>query len=109
LANIQDLPKLPPSRLTRRSFLQLLVATGGSLLAARLLRALGSIDRSTYSDRIKNIIVFIQENHSFESLFAGFPGANSKFSDWKSFILEHCYTGFASWRRNYRCKIRNCA
>src|SRR5687768_14283364 len=75
------MPKPPESKLTRRSFLQLLVATGGSLLAAGLLRALGTTDRSAYTDHIKNIIVFIQENHSFDSLFAGFPGANSKFSD----------------------------
>ncbi|HEX9332498.1 MAG TPA: alkaline phosphatase family protein [Anaerolineales bacterium] len=31
-------------------------------------------------DRIKNIIFFIQENHSFDNLFAGFPGANSEFA-----------------------------
>lgn len=30
------------------------------------------------STPIKNIIFFIQENHSFDSLFAGFPGANGK-------------------------------
>ena len=75
------MPKPPESKMTRRSFLQLLVATGGSLLAAGLLRGLGTTDRSAYADRIKNIIVFIQENHSFDSLFAGFPGASSKFSD----------------------------
>jgi phospholipase C len=73
--------KFPASKITRRNFLQLVVATGGSLLAAGLLRALGTTDRSVYTDRIKNIIIFIQENHSFDSLFAGFPGANSKFSD----------------------------
>jgi phospholipase C len=28
------------------------------------------------SDKIKNIIFFIQENHTFDSLFAGFPGAD---------------------------------
>jgi phospholipase C len=31
----------------------------------------------TPADRIKTIIYFIQENHTFDSLFAGFPGADS--------------------------------
>lgn len=29
---------------------------------------------------IKNVVVFIQENHTFDSLFAGFPGANSRYA-----------------------------
>ena len=28
----------------------------------------------------KHIVVFIQENHTFDSLFAGFPGADSEFA-----------------------------
>jgi len=32
------------------------------------------------SDLIKNIVVFIQENHTFDSLFAGFPGADGEFA-----------------------------
>jgi len=71
-------------KFTRRNFLQLLLAAGGSLAAAGLLRALHPDDRSTPSidaDRIKNIIFFIQENHSFDSLFAGFPGTNSEFAE----------------------------
>src|SRR5689334_17725688 len=72
--------ELPP-RLTRRNFLQLLFALGGGLAAAGLLRALQAEKPhlpSRYVGRIKNIIFFIQENHSFDNLFAGFPGANGK-------------------------------
>jgi phospholipase C len=78
------------SKITRRNCLQLLLATGGGLIGAGLLRALESTDILTpapanttspiYLDRIKNIVIFVQENHSFDSLFAGFPGANSKFA-----------------------------
>lgn len=77
------------SKITRRNCLQLLLATGGGLIGAGLLRVLESTDiltpatadtaSSIYLDRIKNIVIFVQENHSFDSLFAGFPGANSKF------------------------------
>ena len=77
----KDMTRFSSFKVTRRNFLQLLVATGGSLLAAGLLRTLETTNRLAYADRIKNIIIFIQENHSFDSLFAGFPGANSKFSD----------------------------
>src|SRR5688500_3399822 len=70
------------SKLTRRNFLQLLLTAGGGLAAAGLLRALQASDTSPfpYSDYIINIIIFIQENHSFDSLFAGFPRAKSKFA-----------------------------
>jgi len=69
------------SRLTRRNFLQLLFTVGGGLAAAELLRTLHSNNTNTqHLDRIKNIIFFIQENHTFDNLFAGFPGANSKFA-----------------------------
>ena len=71
----------PSPKLTRRHFMQLLFTVGGGLAAAGLVRALQANNTaSIYSDRIKNIIFFIQENHSFDSLFAGFPGANSKFA-----------------------------
>jgi phospholipase C len=63
-------------RLTRRNFLQLLLATGATALGAGVLRAIQA--REPISTPIKNIIFFIQENHSFDSLFAGFPGANSQ-------------------------------
>jgi phospholipase C len=76
------------AKITRRDFLKVLLATGGALLSARLLYVSRSNDLSSlipsttnlpriYSDKIKNIIFFIQENHSFDSLFAGFPGANT--------------------------------
>ncbi len=32
------------------------------------------------SDLIKNIVIFIQENHTFDSLFAGFPGADGEYT-----------------------------
>ncbi|MGH2523060.1 MAG: hypothetical protein ACRDH2_11205, partial [Anaerolineales bacterium] len=32
------------------------------------------------SDLIKNIVIFIQENHTFDSLFAGFPRAAGEFA-----------------------------
>ena len=32
------------------------------------------------SDLIKHIVVLIQENHTFDSLFAGFPGADGEFA-----------------------------
>jgi phospholipase C len=70
-----------PSRLTRRNFLQVLFTVGGGLAAAGLIRALRAENTvSLASDRIKNIIFFIQENHTFDNLFAGFPGANSRFA-----------------------------
>ena len=62
--------------LSRRNFLQLLLATGGTLAAGKALYHLRSASRLANVDRIKNIIFFIQENHSFDSLFADFPGAN---------------------------------
>lgn len=31
---------------------------------------------ATVRDRIQNVVIFIQENHTFDSLFAGFPGAD---------------------------------
>jgi phospholipase C len=65
-------------KLSRRNFLQLLLATGGTLLAGKALHSLYSASRLAHVDRIKNIIFFIQENHSFDSLFADFPGANGK-------------------------------
>jgi phospholipase C len=89
-ATNQEMMYEKPLKVTRRDFLKLLLVTGGGLLTAGLLRVARSIDMlafisghksnsAIYSDKIKNIIFFIQENHSFDNLFAGFPGANSKF------------------------------
>ena len=68
----------PSSRITRRNFLQILLAAGAGALATGVLRALNS--SAPISTPINNIIIFIQENHSFDSIFAGFPGANSKYA-----------------------------
>ena len=68
--------QFPSPKITRRNFLQILLATGAGALAAGVLRSLNS--SAPISTPIKNIIFFIQENHSFDSLFAGFPGANSE-------------------------------
>lgn len=59
----------------RRNFLNLLLTTGAGALAVGVLRALNSPDALHPNARslIKNIVFFIQENHSFDSLFAGFP------------------------------------
>src|SRR5690242_16985589 len=68
-------------RLTRRDFLKILFTVGGGLATAELLHTLRSRNTQIqHVDRIKNIIFFIQENHSFDNLFAGFPGADSKFA-----------------------------
>ena len=66
-------------RLTRRDFLKMLFTLGGGIAAAGLLSRLHSNNTlPQHLDRIKNIIFFIQENHSFDNLFAGFPGADGK-------------------------------
>lgn len=61
----------PSTGITRRNFLQLLVAAGAGVVATGVLQALNA--SAPISTPIKNIIFFIQENHSFDSLFAGFP------------------------------------
>lgn len=70
------------SGITRRNFLQLLFATGAGALAVGVLHSLNSTQAIDPKARtlIKNIIIFIQENHSFDSLFAGFPGANGQYA-----------------------------
>src|ERR1051325_9337630 len=68
-----------PFDVTRRDFLKILLAAGGGAVGYGILRTLRSAP-TPYTDRIKNIVFFIQENHTFDSLFAGFPGANGKFA-----------------------------
>jgi phospholipase C len=74
--------KTTSSGISRRNFLQLLFATSAGALAVGVLRALNStsIVDPKARELIKNIVFFIQENHSFDSLFAGFPGAKGKYA-----------------------------
>lgn len=70
------------ARLSRRNFLQILAASGAGALAVGILRTssrTASIHPKARS-LIRNIIFFIQENHSFDNLFAGFPGANGTYA-----------------------------
>jgi phospholipase C len=64
------------SAMTRRSFLQVLLASGAGALALGVLRSLRAPIHPRARALIKNIVFFIQENHSFDSLFARFPSAN---------------------------------
>jgi phospholipase C len=80
------MPNTGSRRFTRRDLLALLLTGSAGLLAADLWRLMhpasetDSSPRSTSSgaNRVKNIVFFIQENHTFDSLFSGFPGANGK-------------------------------
>ncbi len=81
------------AEVSRRECLRLILATGATLLAACAPRhsipftatpgtfpaarpRLGNALR----DRIQHIVIFLQENHTFDSLFAHFPGADGEFA-----------------------------
>ena len=88
--------------ITRREMLRLLLAAGAGLLTSCATRALSPSPHPTAlatssviaptptasptsapataapSDLIKQVVVFIQENHTFDSLFAGFPGVDGR-------------------------------
>ena len=73
------------SQFTRRNLLKLLLTAGAGLFAAELWRVLhpasepvGATPAPARAHGIKNIVIFIQENHTFDSLFSEFPGANGK-------------------------------
>ncbi len=76
---------------SRRDFLRLLLVAGGGIFTScigrvssttpgtinsTLISPTQNISSSSASDKIKHIIVILQENHSFDSLFASFPGAD---------------------------------
>jgi len=75
--------KVQAPTLSRRNFLQLALLTGTSLLTGCQLRgrSFASPDNIPPPGLIKNIFIFVQENHTFDSLFAGFPDADGKFAD----------------------------
>jgi phospholipase C len=81
--------KLSPPKASRRNFIQLALLAGAGLLAGGILRALRpqgepletALPTGTADPRlshIRNIIFLIQENHSFDSLFADFPEADGR-------------------------------
>lgn len=85
---------IPP--LTRRNFLKTLMVAGAGMLASCVPGSVlpHPIDQprgnagdvylpliaSPAYKKIKHIVFFIQENHTFDSLFANFPSANSQFA-----------------------------
>ncbi len=48
------------------------LAAAGALVAPRYVNA------PTAGDKIKHVVIFVQENHSFDSLFGKYPGANGR-------------------------------
>lgn len=80
-----------PYKITRRRFLKLLALAGAGLAAGEVIgHSLSTGEGGVETNlgdaylplifspgwKVKNILIFIQENHSFDSLFANFPGAN---------------------------------
>ncbi|MFZ0547809.1 MAG: alkaline phosphatase family protein [Candidatus Promineifilaceae bacterium] len=83
----------PSFKITRRRFLEALTLAGAGILAGKVVgESLSDQTDSASSgsfesllplifapgDRIKHILIFIQENHTFDSMFADFPGANGR-------------------------------
>ncbi len=59
-------------------------STPGSMLPPTPIPADGATALPTQAVQpIKNVIILIEENHSFDSLFAGFPNANSRYASKK--------------------------
>ncbi len=78
-----------PPTLARRAFLQAMLATGATFLTACASRSILSTSLPSTpsatplpghapSDLIKHIVIVIQKNHTFDSLFANFPGADGQ-------------------------------
>jgi phospholipase C len=69
-------------RLTRRDFIKTSLATGAVLAAGSLTPALNRLTSiqlntaSAASSSISNILLIIQQDHSFDSYFGTYPGAN---------------------------------
>jgi phospholipase C len=81
--------------MTRRRFLRLLALAGAGLVAGKVVDPLlynqtAAIENSSTNAylplmygsgwNVKNILIFIQENHSFDSMFANFPGVNGSYA-----------------------------
>jgi phospholipase C len=65
--------------ISRRNFLQMaMLLVGGGLLSSCSKLSASSPTTVITGDKIKNIIILLQENHSFDSLFAAYPGANGE-------------------------------
>jgi phospholipase C len=80
-------------KITRRDFLQILLVAGAGVLVAGFFRIFDLLFRSllppkpmrpyltpVHAERIKNVIILIQENHTFDSIFANFPGADGQYA-----------------------------
>lgn len=73
-------PAVQALNLSRRNFLRLALLSGASLLTGCQFpgQSFAPPDNLPPKGLIKNVVIFIQENHTFDSLFAGFPNADGK-------------------------------
>lgn len=82
-------------KMTRRRFLQTLALTSAGFITGKILgnplpdmlTGAKNADNDLYlpaifspAKKIRNILFFIQENHTFDSMFANFPGANGSYA-----------------------------